>query len=99
MASSQVADAVDSRDPRPCNWLVFRPERAFINVRKHDDAVQDVVHRLFQITLVFGPLIFTWLLRFEFTLPYRSLLFDTAPILIAIRLGVLLTCSPKSEQR
>ncbi|MFY9528875.1 MAG: nucleoside-diphosphate sugar epimerase/dehydratase, partial [Candidatus Acidiferrales bacterium] len=43
----------------------------------------------FQAALVFGSLVFAWLLRFDFTLPYRDLLFATAPVLILIRLGTL----------
>ena len=56
---------------------------------------QFVFHRrtwfilLFQAVLVFGALILAWFLRFEFTLPYRGLLLASAPILVAIRLGVL----------
>lgn len=39
-----------------------------------------------QAFLVFASLIFAWLLRFDFHLPYRSLLFSAAVPLIAIRL-------------
>jgi FlaA1/EpsC-like NDP-sugar epimerase len=44
---------------------------------------------LFQTTLVLGALVLAWLLRFDFSLPYRNLLVGAAPILILIRLGVL----------
>jgi FlaA1/EpsC-like NDP-sugar epimerase len=44
---------------------------------------------LFQATLVFAALILAWSLRFEFTMPYRRLLFASAPLLIVIRLCVL----------
>ena len=44
---------------------------------------------LFQSSLIFCALILAWLLRFNFFLPYRLLLFSAAPILIAIRLGAI----------
>jgi FlaA1/EpsC-like NDP-sugar epimerase len=44
---------------------------------------------LFQAVIVFGALVFAWLLRFDFTLPYRNLLLASAPILIVIRLIAL----------
>lgn len=44
---------------------------------------------LFQAALVFVSLVLAWLLRFDFTLPYRDVLLATAPILILIRLGAL----------
>lgn len=44
---------------------------------------------VFQASLVFCSLVFAWLLRFNFYLPYRHLLFWTAPILIVIRLVTL----------
>jgi len=44
---------------------------------------------LFQALLVLVSLISAWLLRFDFSLPYRFLLFSTAPILIAIRLAMI----------
>jgi FlaA1/EpsC-like NDP-sugar epimerase len=44
---------------------------------------------IFQILLVLGGLTLAWLLRFDFALPYRSLLFASAPILILIRLATL----------
>ncbi len=34
-------------------------------------------------------MLLAWLLRFDFSLPYRSLLFTAAPILIVIRLGTM----------
>jgi FlaA1/EpsC-like NDP-sugar epimerase len=44
---------------------------------------------LFQATIVYGALLIAWLLRFDFTLPYRSLLLASAPILVVIRLIAL----------
>src|SRR6266581_6856470 len=44
---------------------------------------------LFQISLVCFSMLLAWLLRFDFSLPYRSLLFTAAPILIVIRLGTM----------
>jgi len=44
---------------------------------------------LFQATIVYGALLIAWLLRFDFTLPYRDLLLASAPILIVIRLLAL----------
>ena len=44
---------------------------------------------LLQALLVFSALVVAWLLRFDFSLPYRLLLFLTAPILILIRLASL----------
>src|ERR1700680_2338569 len=43
----------------------------------------------FQALLIFCALILAWLLRFNFFLPYRLLLFSAAPVLIAIRLGAI----------
>jgi FlaA1/EpsC-like NDP-sugar epimerase len=42
---------------------------------------------IFQAWLVFCSLFLSWLLRFDFTLPYRSTLFLAAPILVAARLA------------
>jgi FlaA1/EpsC-like NDP-sugar epimerase len=44
---------------------------------------------LFEAILVLCSLTLAWLLRFDFSLPYRSLLFNSLPILILIRLGTL----------
>src|ERR1700751_1240796 len=44
---------------------------------------------LFQATIVYGALLIAWLLRFDFTLPYRDLLLASAPILVVIRLLAL----------
>jgi len=44
---------------------------------------------LFQATIVCGALLIAWLLRFDFTLPYRDLLLASAPILVVIRLLAL----------
>lgn len=44
---------------------------------------------LLQITLIFAALIVAWLLRFDFSLPYRGLLFSAAPLLIMIRLAAI----------
>jgi FlaA1/EpsC-like NDP-sugar epimerase len=41
---------------------------------------------LFQSGLIFTALLIAWLLRFDFSLPQRDLLFWAAPLLIAIRL-------------
>ncbi len=43
----------------------------------------------FQALLVLGSLVLAWLLRFDFSLPFRHLLLWTAPILIAVRLSSL----------
>jgi FlaA1/EpsC-like NDP-sugar epimerase len=43
----------------------------------------------FQAVLIFGSLILAWLLRFDFSLPYRALLFSAAPLLIIIRLAAI----------
>jgi FlaA1/EpsC-like NDP-sugar epimerase len=43
----------------------------------------------FQVILVILGLTLAWLLRFDFTLPYRGVLFVAAPILVAIRLVML----------
>ena len=47
---------------------------------------------LFQSLLIFCSMILAWLLRFDFSLPYRSLLFSTVLILILIRLAVIAHC-------
>lgn len=44
---------------------------------------------LFQALLVFTALVLAWLLRFDFSLPYRELLFSTVPLLILIRLAAI----------
>jgi FlaA1/EpsC-like NDP-sugar epimerase len=44
---------------------------------------------LFQALLVLCSLVLAWLLRFDFSLPYRSLLFSVAPVLILIRLAAI----------
>src|SRR5215470_5946959 len=44
---------------------------------------------LFQALLLLVSLISAWLLRFDFSLPDRLLLFSTAPILIVIRLATI----------
>jgi FlaA1/EpsC-like NDP-sugar epimerase len=41
---------------------------------------------LFQSVLIFSALVLAWLLRFDFSLPQRDLLFWAAPLLIVIRL-------------
>jgi FlaA1/EpsC-like NDP-sugar epimerase len=43
----------------------------------------------FQISLVCFSLLAAWLLRFDFSLPYRSLLITAMPILVLIRLGAM----------
>jgi len=43
----------------------------------------------FQALLIFCALILAWLLRFNFFLPDRLVLFSAAPVLIAIRLGAI----------
>src|SRR5208283_5460915 len=44
---------------------------------------------LSQVILVFTSLVLAWLLRFDFSLPNRALLFSAAPLLIAIRLAAI----------
>jgi FlaA1/EpsC-like NDP-sugar epimerase len=44
---------------------------------------------LFQALLIFTSLVLAWLLRFDFSLPYRTLLFSAAPLLIAVRLAAI----------
>jgi len=48
-----------------------------------------VLFASFQAVLIFCSLCTAWLLRFDFSLPYRMLLFSAAPILIVIRLAVM----------
>jgi FlaA1/EpsC-like NDP-sugar epimerase len=45
-----------------------------------------------QATLIFCALVIAWLLRFNFHLPDRAILFSAAPILMAIRLGAIARC-------
>ena len=42
-----------------------------------------------QTSLVCFSLVSAWLLRFDFTLPYRALLFAAMPLLVLIRLGAM----------
>src|SRR5437899_2793310 len=44
---------------------------------------------LFQTGLVCFSLLLAWILRFDFSLPYRSLLITAIPILVLIRLGAM----------
>lgn len=44
---------------------------------------------LFQAALILTALVLAWLLRFDFSLPDRRLLFSAAPLLIAIRLAAI----------
>lgn len=44
---------------------------------------------VFQAGLVFTSLLLAWWLRFDFSLPYRTILFVAAPALVAIRLVTL----------
>src|SRR5208283_5970412 len=44
---------------------------------------------IFQAVLIFTSLVLAWLLRFDFALPDRALLFSAAPLLIAIRLAAI----------
>ena len=44
---------------------------------------------LFQACLVFISLVLAWLLRFDFSLPYRHLMLTAAPILIVVRLAAI----------
>ena len=44
---------------------------------------------VFQISLVCSSLLSAWLLRFDFSLPYRSILITAVPILVLIRLGAM----------
>jgi len=44
---------------------------------------------ILQISLVCFSLLLAWLLRFDFSLPYRSLLITAMPILVLIRLGAM----------
>jgi FlaA1/EpsC-like NDP-sugar epimerase len=44
---------------------------------------------LLQVVLIFASLVLAWLLRFDFSLPYRELLFSAAPLLIVVRLAAI----------
>jgi FlaA1/EpsC-like NDP-sugar epimerase len=44
---------------------------------------------LFEAAIIFCSLLLAWLLRFDFSLPYRGLLFRTLPLLILTRLAAL----------
>jgi len=48
-----------------------------------------ILAALFQALLVFMALVLAWLLRFDFSLPYRGLLFSAVPLLILIRLAAI----------
>src|SRR4030081_3271724 len=71
------------------------PESSFVG----EDRKADWTHSLlryrtwfiasFQALLIFCALILAWLLRFNFFLPDRLVLFSAAPVLIAIRLGAI----------
>src|SRR5258707_10137960 len=44
---------------------------------------------LFQACLIICSLVLAWLLRFDFTVPYRSVLALSIPILVVTRLGAM----------
>src|SRR6266481_4375544 len=44
---------------------------------------------IFQAGLVFFSVVFAWLLRFDFTLPYRRILLSAIPILVLSRLAAI----------
>ncbi len=44
---------------------------------------------IFQAWLIVCSLVFAWLLRFDFTLPYRSVLLFAIPVLVLVRLGAM----------
>src|SRR5271163_3229439 len=44
---------------------------------------------VFQAILVFSSLLLGWLLRFDFSLPYRRVLFESSFLLVAVRLITL----------
>ena len=44
---------------------------------------------LFQSCVIIGSLVLAWLLRFDFTLPYRSVLVLSIPVLVITRLGAM----------
>jgi len=44
---------------------------------------------IFQAWLIVCSLVFAWLLRFDFTLPYRSVLLFAIPVLVLTRLGAM----------
>jgi FlaA1/EpsC-like NDP-sugar epimerase len=50
---------------------------------------RSLVFALVQALLIFCSLWTAWLLRFDFSLPYRTVLFSAAPILIVIRLAAM----------
>lgn len=64
-----------TRPPEFLSHALLRYSRLFIAV--------------FQAVLVFLALVTAWLLRFDFSLPYRALLFSAAPVLILLRLMAL----------
>ena len=73
-----------------------RPARANTNLARPPELLARALLRhsrvfiaAFQSTLIFLALIFAWLLRFDFSLPYRTLLLSAAPILILVRLMAL----------
>src|ERR1700722_735398 len=44
---------------------------------------------LFQACLIICSLVVAWLLRFDFTIPYRSVLLLAVPVLVGARLGAM----------
>lgn len=44
---------------------------------------------IFQAWLIVCSLVFAWLLRFDFSLPYRAVLLSAIPVLVLIRLGTM----------
>ncbi len=61
----------------------------FFGFLSPNGAGKTLFNAIFQGCLVFACLVLAWLLRFEFHLPYRYLLFTAAPLLIAIRVAAI----------
>jgi FlaA1/EpsC-like NDP-sugar epimerase len=66
----------------------FRKSRAAGLILKYRVVLIGIV----QACLIFCALLVAWLLRFNFYLPYRVMLYSAAPLLIALRLAAIAGC-------
>src|SRR6266853_1054586 len=93
MSSQPLNDAILQNGGGICSSLVSALNRS----QKAPWVRMILQHRawligLLQALLIFSSLLTAWLLRFNFFLPDRALLFSAAPVLIAIRLCALGQC-------
>lgn len=79
-------------------WPALFPGRFTVRSFRENSAVRTILKcrawliGLVEASLIFSALVIAWLLRFNFYLPDRTILFSAAPVLIAIRLAAIARC-------